>query len=259
MPVSFASSLANSSPVARRSVGFCEGVSTRCRPSAAVAGATVLSASVQKASAVSARAIIGAECTIACAQRTTPSALALAGLRLGPGRIRVVSLDRVDRLRRLGSEVFLIHDAILVHDERHDARGAVQGRVCDECEPADHVALDDEIVRAARRVGTLREEDAIEVAVIWGGSAAWRQRIAGGPCPGNERTERALLLTGLRFPVEAVVLALGTLEPLRVREKPGASRIVFALCVDVGQTHLDGRELVLPDPAIEQLVVACGG
>src|SRR5262249_11120060 len=45
MPESFVSALANSSPVASRSVGFCEGVSTRCRPSAAEAGAAALSAS----------------------------------------------------------------------------------------------------------------------------------------------------------------------------------------------------------------------
>src|SRR5258708_5345244 len=37
MPESFVSTFANSSPVASRSVGFCEGVRTRCRPSAASA------------------------------------------------------------------------------------------------------------------------------------------------------------------------------------------------------------------------------
>src|SRR5262249_15202556 len=154
---------------------------------------------------------------------TTPSALALAGLRLGPGRIGVVRLDRAGRLRRLGPEVLLMHDAILIHDERHDARGAVHGRVRDEREPADHMAFSDEIVRAARRVGTLREEDAIEVPVIRSWGATRWQRIAGGSCPGDERTERALLLTGLRVPVKTVALALGALEPLRVFEKPGAS------------------------------------
>src|SRR2546429_25505 len=60
------STIANSSPVARRSVGFCEGVRTRCRPSAAPAasGAMALGASVHNASNARVRAIIGGECTI---------------------------------------------------------------------------------------------------------------------------------------------------------------------------------------------------
>src|SRR5262249_47621838 len=62
-------------------------------------------------------------------------------------------------------------------------------------------------------------------------------------------------LAGLRLPVEAVALAPRALQPLRVLEKPRATRIVFVLGVDVGQTHLDRRELVLPDPTVEQLVV----
>src|SRR5262249_58497296 len=73
---------------------------------------------------------------------------------------------------------------------------------------------------------------------------------------GDQRPERALLLAGLRLPVEAVAFAFRALEPLRVLEKPRAPRIVFALSIDVGQTHLDRGELILADAAIEQLVVA---
>jgi hypothetical protein len=64
IPVSFVSTFANSSPVASRSVGFCDGVRTRCRPSAATAvpGAR-LSAAVQNSRNAMMRGIIGGECT----------------------------------------------------------------------------------------------------------------------------------------------------------------------------------------------------
>src|SRR2546422_8781865 len=75
MPVSRASTLPNSSPVARRSVGFWDGVRTRCKPSAARAarGAPATSASAESARNPRVRAIIGGEWTIA--------AEALGGLR----------------------------------------------------------------------------------------------------------------------------------------------------------------------------------
>src|SRR5438309_1688316 len=66
MPVSRTSTLPNSSPVASRSVGFCEGVRTRCNPSAPTPsrGVPASSASVDSASSLRTRAIIGGECTI---------------------------------------------------------------------------------------------------------------------------------------------------------------------------------------------------
>src|SRR5437899_1956544 len=82
MSVSFVSTLANSSPVARRSVGFCEGVRTRCKPSAATAaaGARALSATIsQSAEYASVRAIIDGECTIA----EHPTACWIKRLRCG--------------------------------------------------------------------------------------------------------------------------------------------------------------------------------
>src|SRR3989442_7834446 len=65
MPVSRTSTLPNSSPVASRSVGFCEGVRTRCNPSAPTPsrGVPASSASVDSASSLRTRAIIGGERT----------------------------------------------------------------------------------------------------------------------------------------------------------------------------------------------------
>src|SRR6266481_6003079 len=70
MPVSLASTLPNSSPVASRSVGFCDGVRTRCSPSAARAarGAATISERVHSARSPTVRAITGGDCTITSSQ-----------------------------------------------------------------------------------------------------------------------------------------------------------------------------------------------
>src|SRR2546422_10585372 len=74
MPVSRASTVPNSSPVARRSVGFWDGVRTRCNPSAARAarGAPDTSASAESARNPRVHAIIGGEGTIAAEALSGP-------------------------------------------------------------------------------------------------------------------------------------------------------------------------------------------
>src|SRR2546425_3000421 len=74
MPVSRASTLPNSSPVASRSVGFCDGVRTRCSPSAARAarGVATISERVHSARSPRVRAIIGGERTIAAQGMSVP-------------------------------------------------------------------------------------------------------------------------------------------------------------------------------------------
>src|SRR5437867_9243276 len=74
MPVSRASTLPNSSPVASRSVGFCDGVRTRCSPSAArnARGVATISVTIHSARIPRVRAIIGGECTIAARAMSVP-------------------------------------------------------------------------------------------------------------------------------------------------------------------------------------------
>src|SRR5437667_9597589 len=74
MPVSVVMTLPNSSPVAMRSVGFCEGVRTRCSPSAPKAGRAAPSdTSAPSATSPRMRGITGGECTIARSVRRRPS------------------------------------------------------------------------------------------------------------------------------------------------------------------------------------------
>src|SRR5207245_1415120 len=74
MPVSVVMTLPNSSPVAMRSVGFCEGVRTRCSPSAPKAGGAAPSdTSTHSATSPRMRGVTGGECTIARSVRRRPS------------------------------------------------------------------------------------------------------------------------------------------------------------------------------------------
>src|SRR5262252_5876362 len=100
------------------------------------------------------------------------SLFAWSALSWYPRLVGVVGFHRIRQLRRLGPEILLIHDAVLVDDEGHNPRGAVARGICDEREAPDHVSLYDEVVSAAGCVGALREEDPIEVAVIGDRAAA---------------------------------------------------------------------------------------
>src|SRR5262249_9749536 len=75
----------------------------------------------------------------------------------------------------------------------------------------------------------------------------------------DQWAKRAGLLARLRVPEEAIVLARAADEPrgeLADSVSIPVLRVVLALRVDVGQAHLDGAELVLADPSVENLVLA---
>src|SRR6185295_16416835 len=98
---------------------------------------------------------------------------------------------------------------------------------------ADHIALRHVVVGAAGRVGALRGEDLVEVAVIGlAGVLLGALPVALRARLGDERTERARLLTLIRRPVEAVALAWVAQEPPGVVEEfrlLGIARVVLAL------------------------------
>src|SRR5262249_39911505 len=130
MPVSFVIARANSSPVASRSVGFCEGVSTRCRPSAAKAGTIALSASEQTASSASARASIGGECTIEAPHRRRRE-------HTDRGRVDAMSPERD----------IVIRVADLVDVDPCTGRLSIDGRVTSVVLDEEHRSLMEKMVR----------------------------------------------------------------------------------------------------------------
>src|SRR3982751_5079220 len=70
-----------------------------------------------------------------------------------------------DRLRVV-AEAALVEDAVVVGEEGHDAGVAVLRRVGDDGEPADEVAVDEVVGRAAGGLGALGGQQPVAVAVI---------------------------------------------------------------------------------------------
>src|SRR5205823_2707859 len=93
------------------------------------------------------------------------SAFSASIRRYRPGFVRIIFLHCLGNLCGSRTEVLLINAALLVHDEGHDARISVFGGPGYEGEAGDHVAVDDVIVPAARRVFALALENLEKVAV----------------------------------------------------------------------------------------------
>src|SRR5688572_1966790 len=66
-----------------------------------------------------------------------------------PGSIRVVGRDLAHEFGGIGSEVLLIHTALLVDHEAHDAGVSIGSGPCEQAKAADHIPVDDVVVLAA--------------------------------------------------------------------------------------------------------------
>ena len=66
----------------------------------------------------------------------------------------------------VGSEVLLVHDALVVDKEGHDPRVGPSRRIGHQREAAEHFALYHIVIGAAGGIGALACEDAIVVAMI---------------------------------------------------------------------------------------------
>src|SRR5262245_3203297 len=178
-----------------------------------------------------------------------------------PARVRVEELHLLRQRRRVGPEVLLIDDAVMVHHEGHHAGGAVLRGEGDHAEAADHVSVGHVVRGAAGRIRPLPGQDPVVVAVVRNRPLLRAFPVTLGPCLGHERSERALWLTGLGLPVESVTLAgrageaLGVLEHLTLLACLG---VVLALRIDVSEAYLDRAELVPPDAPVEDLFFSLG-
>src|SRR5262249_17803257 len=121
---------------------------------------------------------------VAAISPSLPPALAGSGLLLRlrrhavPRLVRVVARQLRDRGGRLGPEVLLVRDAVLVDHERHDPGGRVVQGPGHEAEAARHRAILDVVGGAARRGRALALEDAVVVAVQRRGPLAGSEVVA---------------------------------------------------------------------------------
>src|SRR4029450_4936843 len=116
------------------------------------------------------------------------------------------------RLRGIGAEVLLVDVAVVADDESHHAGLAPAHRPGDDGEPAQHAAVDQVVVGAARRIRALAVEQTEAIAVV-----AVLLDLA-GLRRGDQRAERAFRLPGLALPIEPVLFA-GTAQ-----QAPGIDR-----------------------------------
>src|SRR5262245_26155597 len=174
-----------------------------------------------------------------------------------PAAARIERLHGRDGAVRLGSEILLVEDALVIDEERHHAGIAVLRRIGHQREAADQLAARDVIQRSPVSALPLAGQNLVVVAVIGhalvAGAITLRRRT------GGKVAERALILAGLRRPVQAVLLARPADDALRVDPVPGDSLLgIFVLCVDIGETGLDGAQFVAADAAKQDLLAPGG-
>src|SRR4029453_6700981 len=178
-----------------------------------------------------------------------------------PARIRIERRDGAGGLSCLGPQILRIHDAVVIHDEGHDAGVAVLDREGDQREAAEHLALDEVVVSTACSARPLRCQQSVDVAAISlaGGNAFLEVALAARPCELIAERTRQLVAGGR--PVQAVLVAFGARQLLRILQQRLPLRIasvVLALGIHERRARLDRVALVLADPAIDDLVRAGG-
>src|SRR5918993_1378395 len=145
----------------------------------------------------------------------------------------------------------------MIDDKAHHAGVAVFGWVSDQREAADHSALDQIAVSAARSVLSLRGKNTIIVAVI--GNRCCGNLITFTPHSSHDRTKRTLRLTSLRLPIQTVLLTGITDKLLSIFQQgilvPILHR-VLALRIDDCEQRLNRRQLIFTDPPVENFLFA---
>ena len=72
-----------------------------------------------------------------------------------PRRIRIVCHHLAGYLLGIGTQVLLIDLTVLIDDEGHHSRVAIANRIGNQRESSGHLAIDDIVSGAARRIGSL--------------------------------------------------------------------------------------------------------
>src|SRR5262249_49158895 len=115
----------------------------------------------------------------------------------------------------LSAEVALPDHAILADHEAHDAADSVKSRSAEQSEAASELAVLQIVACTAVRGWTLCEQHAKHVAVVRLARVCIALVALGGSCC-EQRTGRTRRLVCPHFPIQAVLLARLTAQPLRI-------------------------------------------
>src|SRR4051812_39264454 len=123
-----------------------------------------------------------------------------------PARARVKRFDFRGFASRVLSQISLVHDAVLVDDERHHAAVPILRRIGNESDPVLQASIDAIAPGAAFRCWALRSQHAVDVTKEWFGRSTLRIALIGSE--GEQRPGGAVRIPLRPFPIETVMLTL---------------------------------------------------
>jgi len=172
-----------------------------------------------------------------------------------PGLIGVEKVHFLELVKRLGSQVFLVDNTVVAHDERLHPGDRVFGRGGDESKAPNHHSFYDEVHLTKRRGGPLPFQNLEEVSMVGFGTASVAlldrkcDLLAYGPAP------RAIGI----LPCQTILLSRGANDALGVLVDVilfvGLERI-FVLRFYVTVAYLDGIEFIRANPPIYEFLAA---
>src|SRR5881227_3385504 len=83
-----------------------------------------------------------------------------------PSLVRIVFVHALERLQRVGSKIFFIHDTVWANDKCHDSSHPIFSRGSGEGEPADHCTANHEVHLSHRRRRSLPFQHLEVITVI---------------------------------------------------------------------------------------------
>ena len=141
------------------------------------------------------------------------------------------------------AKIFLIHNAVLIHDERLHSRYPVLFREGNERESADHFPFDNVIRTAAWRIGALRLENAEVITVIRDRFGACSK--SGGSIGKGLRNQGV----GLTLPIQTNFLSRRTADGLQdaivTAEDSDDPAIIAALVEQYDKEATEWKEKIL--------------
>ena len=173
-----------------------------------------------------------------------------------PGLIGTVCRYTRRNLLRTGSQILLIDFAVLIHHKGHHSRIAILRGISEDGKPSGQFSIHEIILRTARGVWTLSQEQPVDVSMKWSGALLLSVTFA--ECFGKERPSRARRLTLDSWPIESIVFARVTHDFLRILFLSAVSRLagILLLRIDDGLKRIDGVKFIPADPTIENLLLA---